>query len=421
MAMTITEKILAEHAGEKQVTPGQIIKTPVDLLLANDITGPMAFEALEKAGIHRVFDTERVVIVQDHYVPGKDIPSAQQSLSLRKYAQKYEIVHYFDVGRAGIEHALLPEQGLVVPGDLVLGADSHTVTYGGLGAFSTGVGSTDLAAAMIAGETWLRVPESIRFVYHGKFRPWVGGKDLILHAIGLIGVDGALYRAMEFSGPAVAELQQSDRFTMCNMAIEAGGKNGIFVPDEVTRRFVENRGIRTPRYYESDADARYAQVLEIDVGQIEPQVAFPPLPSNARTASQSNDVRIDQVVVGSCTNGWLEDLRTAARILKGHKVHPDVRMIVIPATPTIYRDAMHEGLFEIFLDAGAVISPPTCGPCMGGHMGVLAEGERAVSTTNRNFIGRMGHVKSEVYLAGPAVAAASAIRGHIASPEQVTG
>ncbi len=417
MAMTITEKILAEHAGEEQIVPGQIIKARVDLLLANDITGPMAFEALEQEGIDRVFDPERVVIVQDHYVPGKDIPSAQQSLLLRKYSRKYGIVHYFDVGRAGIEHALLPEQGLVVPGDLVLGADSHTVTYGGIGAFSTGVGSTDLAAAMITGESWLRVPETTRFIYHGKRRKWVGGKDLILYTIGLIGVDGALYRAMEFSGPAASELQQSDRFTMCNMAIEAGGKNGIFVPDDVTHRYMEKRSIRTSRYYTSDSDARYKRVLEIDVGQVEPQVAFPHLPSNTRPASEAGDVRIDQVVVGSCTNGWLEDLRIAAEVLKGHRVHPNVRMIIIPATPQIYRDAMHEGLFEIFLDAGAVISPPTCGPCLGGYMGVLAEGERAVSTTNRNFVGRMGHIKSEVYLAGPAVAAASAIRGHIASPD----
>lgn len=419
MGMTITEKILAEHAGERQVTPGQIIKARVDLLLANDITGPMAFEALEKKGIKRVFDTGRIVVVQDHYVPGKDVPSAQQSMLLRKYTRKYEIVHSFDVGRAGIEHALLPEQGLVVPGDLVLGADSHTVTYGGIGAFSTGVGSTDLAAAMITGETWLRVPESMRFIYHGKRRRWVGGKDLILHTIGLIGVDGATYRAMEFSGPAASELPQSDRFTMCNMAIEAGGKNGIFVPDEITRLYMEKRGLRPSRYYASDPDARYANVLEIDVGQIEPQVAFPHLPSNARPVSQAGSVHIDQVVVGSCTNGWLEDLRAAAEVLKGHKVHPDVRMIVIPATPTIYRQAMQEGLFDIFLDAGAVISPPTCGPCLGGYMGVLAEGERAVSTTNRNFLGRMGHVKSEVYLAGPAVAAASAVCGRIASPDEV--
>ncbi|MBW2145735.1 MAG: 3-isopropylmalate dehydratase large subunit [Deltaproteobacteria bacterium] len=419
MAMTITEKILAEHAGEEQVVPGQIIKARVDLLLANDITGPMAFEALEKEGINRVFDPGRVVMVQDHYVPGKDISSSQQSLLLRKYSRMYEIVHYFDVGRAGIEHALLPQEGLVVPGDLVLGADSHTVTYGGIGAFSTGVGSTDLAAAMITGETWLRVPETIRFIYHGKRRRWVGGKDLILYTIGLIGVDGALYRSMEFSGPAASELRQADRFTMCNMAIEAGGKNGIFVPDDVTQRYVEKRSIRTPRYYTSDADARYGRVLEIDVGQIEPQVAFPPLPSNTRPAGEAGDVRIDQVVVGSCTNGWLEDLRTAAEVLKGHRVHPDVRMIIIPATPQIYRDAMREGLFEIFLDAGAVISPPTCGPCLGGYMGVLAEGERAVSTTNRNFIGRMGHIKSEVYLAGPAVAAASAVRGRIAPPDEM--
>jgi len=293
------------------------------------------------------------------------------------------------------------------------------VTYGGMGAFSTGVGSTDLAAAMITGETWFRVPESMRFIYHGKLRPWVGGKDLILYTIGLIGVDGALYRAMEFSGPAVSELKQSDRFTMCNMAIEAGGKNGIFVPDDVTRRYMENRGIRPPRYYNSDPDARYSRVLDIDVGQIEPQVAFPHLPSNARPVSQAGDVHIDQVVVGSCTNGWLDDLRTAAEVIKGHKVHPDVRMIVIPATPQIYREAMHEGLFDIFLDADAVIGPPTCGPCLGGYLGVLAEGERAVSTTNRNFLGRMGHIKSEVYLAGPAVAAASAVHGRIASPDEV--
>ncbi|MBF7083429.1 3-isopropylmalate dehydratase large subunit [Desulfallas sp. Bu1-1] len=419
MSMTITEKILAAHAGVDQVEPGQLINVKVDLALGNDITAPVAIREFEKTGVETVWDRDRVVLVPDHFVPNKDIKSAEQALLIRQFARKHNLTHYYEVGRMGIEHCLLPEQGLVGPGDLVIGADSHTCTYGGLGAFSTGVGSTDLAAAMATGETWLKVPESIKFVYYGDLPRWVGGKDLILYTIGRIGVDGALYMAMEFTGPAIEKLSMDGRFTMANMAIEAGAKNGIVPPDETTRRYVEGRAKRPYKFYQSDPDARYARVYEFDVSKLEPQVAFPHLPENARPVSEAADITIDQVVIGSCTNGRLEDLREAASVLKGHKVHPNVRLIIIPGTQEIYRQILKEGLVELFIEAGAAVSTPTCGPCLGGYMGILAKGERALATTNRNFVGRMGHPESEVYLAGPAVAAASAVLGRIAAPWEV--
>ncbi|MCX6357505.1 MAG: 3-isopropylmalate dehydratase large subunit [Candidatus Aureabacteria bacterium] len=418
MGMTITEKILAAHAGVECVSPGEIIMASVDIALGNDITAPIAIREFRETGAGKVFDRARVVLVADHFTPNKDIKSAEQSKLLRDFAREQGLTHYYDVGRCGIEHALLPEQGIVGPGDLVIGADSHTCTYGALGAFATGVGSTDLAAAMATGKVWLKVPRSLKFVYHGSCKKWVGGKDLILHTIGTIGVDGALYRSMEFTGNAIERLPMSGRISMCNMAIEAGGKNGIIAPDATTRAYVRGRTEREPRYYESDRDARSERVIEIDVSIIEPQVSFPPLPGNARAISTVGNIKIDQVVIGSCTNGQLDDLRVAAQILNGRKVHRDVRLIVIPATQAIYAEAMREGLLEIFIKAEGAVSTPTCGPCLGGHMGVLAQGERAVATTNRNFVGRMGHSKSEVYLAGPAVAAASAIKGEICSPEE---
>ncbi|MBU1743647.1 MAG: 3-isopropylmalate dehydratase large subunit [Proteobacteria bacterium] len=419
MSMTITEKILARHAGLDLVHPGMLINARVDIALGNDITAPIAIDVFRKAGATKVFDRDRIVLVPDHFAPNKDIESAEQCKIMRDFAREHRISHYFEIGEAGVEHALLPEKGIVGPGDLVVGADSHTCTYGALGAFSTGVGSTDLAAAMLTGELWFKVPETMKFVYHGKLRPWVGGKDLILHTIGRIGVDGALYRAMEFTGEAIRELPMSDRLTMANMAIEAGGKNGIFIPDEITEAYVRGRAERPYEFYFSDPDAAYHSVIEIDVSKIEPQVAFPHLPSNAKGISQVGDVRIDQSIIGSCTNGRIEDLRVAASILKGRHAAPGMRLIILPATPTVYRQAMHEGLFDIFLDAGAVISLPTCGPCLGGYMGILAKGERSVATTNRNFVGRMGHPGSEVYLAGPAVAAATAVAGRLAGPEQL--
>ncbi len=419
MDMTITEKILAAHAGKKGVAPGELITARVDVALGNDITAPIAIDEFTAAGAKCVFDRDRVVLVPDHFTPNKDILSAMQVKKVREFARAQGLTHWYEGGQAGVEHVLLPEKGIVVPGDLVIGADSHTCTYGALGAFATGVGSTDLAAAMALGEVWLKVPETIRFVFHGKLAPWVEGKDLILHVIGDIGVDGALYMAMEFAGEAIEALPMSGRFTMANMAIEAGGKNGIFTPDEKTREYVKGRGLREPVYFQSDPDARYARVIEYDAGKIEPTVAFPHLPENTRPISQVGDVIIDQAVIGSCTNGRIEDLRVAAAVLKGRTAHKDGRLIVIPATPAVYRQAMDEGLLETFLDAGAVIGPPTCGPCLGGHMGILAEGERAVSTTNRNFVGRMGHVKSEVYLASPAVAAASAVAGRLAGPSDL--
>lgn len=421
MGHTLAEKIIAAHLlnGHAEVWPGDLVEVSVDLVLANDITAPIAMREFEKLGVRQVFDPEKVVLVADHFVPNKDIKSAEQCAQMRRFAQELGLPHYFDVGRMGIEHVLLPEQGLVAPGDLVVGADSHTCTYGALGAFATGMGSTDIAVAMATGQTWLRVPETMRIVYYGELQPWVGGKDLILYTIGKIGVDGARYMAMEFAGPTVDTLSMDGRFTMANMAIEAGGKAGLFACDEATRAYVNGRVRRPFREYQPDPDARYARVIEIDASTIEPQVALPHLPENVRPVSQVGEVRIDQAVIGSCTNGRLEDLRIAAAILRGRRVHPDVRCIIIPGTQTVYLEALREGLIETFIEAGAAVSTPTCGPCLGGHMGILAAGERAVSTTNRNFRGRMGHVDSEVYLAGPAVAAASAVLGRIAHPDEL--
>lgn len=419
MGMTITEKILADHAGLDKVEPGQLINAKLDIVLGNDITSPVAIKEFKKLGIEKVFDKERVCLVPDHFTPNKDIKSAEQAKILRDFAKEQDLTNYFEVGQMGVEHCLLPEQGIVVPGDVVIGADSHTCTYGALGAFATGVGSTDMAAGMATGEAWFKVPESIKFVFYGKLQPYVGGKDLILHTIGDIGVDGARYMAMEFTGEVISNLSMDNRFTMCNMAIEAGGKNGIIAFDEITKAYVEGRAKRPWKVFASDSDAKYAKVIEYDCSKIEPQVAFPHLPENTKPISQVGNVTIDQVVIGSCTNGRIEDLRMAAGILKGQKVHKEIRLIVIPGTQEIYRQAMHEGLFDIFLDAGAAISTPTCGPCLGGHMGILAKGERALSTTNRNFVGRMGHPESEVYLASPAVAAASAVLGRIAAPWEV--
>ncbi|HHV44942.1 MAG TPA: 3-isopropylmalate dehydratase large subunit [Firmicutes bacterium] len=419
MGMTITEKILAKASGRKGVKPGDLVFAKIDVALANDVTAPVAIKEFAKMGAEKVFDRERVVLVPDHFTPNKDIASAEQVKLIREFARKQELVNYFEVGRMGIEHCLLPEQGLVLPGDVVIGADSHTCTYGALGAFATGVGSTDLGAGMATGEAWFRIPETIKFVYRGELQPWVTGKDLILYTIGQIGVDGARYCAMEFTGEVIANLDMDGRFTMANMAIEAGAKNGIFAPDEKTVAYVQDRAKRDYELVESDPDANYAKVYEWDVSNLEPQVAFPHLPENTRPLSAVGEVPIDQVVIGSCTNGRLEDLRLAAKVLQGRKVHPHVRVIVIPGTQRIYQQAMAEGLIDIFLDAECAVSTPTCGPCLGGHMGILASGERAVSTTNRNFVGRMGHPKSEVYLASPAVAAASAVLGRIAGPRDL--
>jgi len=419
MQMTITEKILARHAGLKEVMPGQLINAKVDISLGNDITAPIAIKEFKSAGGKKVFNKNKVVLVPDHFTPNKDIKSAEQCKILREFAKEQKLTHYFEGGDVGIEHALLPEKGIVVPGDLVIGADSHTCTYGALGAFATGVGSTDLAACMITGEAWFKIPESMKFIFKGKLNKWVDGKDLILYTIGDIGVDGALYMAMEFCGPVIDRLSMDSRLSMCNMAIEAGGKNGIIVPDKITKAYVDKRAERPYKFYTSDEDAVYCDVREYDCSKIEPQVAFPNLPENTRNITDVGNISIDQVVIGSCTNGRMEDLRIAAKILRGKKVAHYMRLIVIPATPLIYKQAMEEGLFEIYLKAGAIISPPTCGPCLGGHMGILAEGERALATTNRNFVGRMGHPKSEVYLANPAVAAATAIKGRIAHPDEV--
>jgi len=419
MAMTITQKILAAHCGRDEVRPGEIVMADVDLALGNDITAPIAIRILREKGIKKVFDKDKIALVPDHFVPNKDIASAQQCKALRDFAGEYGVTNFFELGETGVEHALLPEKGLVLPGDLVIGADSHTCTYGALGALSTGVGSTDLAGAMISGKAWFKVPSSMKFILEGSLRPWVGGKDLILFIIGMIGVDGALYRSMEFSGSSIRDLPVSGRLTMCNMAIEAGAKNGIIQPDEITEDYVRDRAPRKWKVFQSDPDASYDRVIEIDVSRIGLQVAFPHLPENSRPVEEARDVVIDQVVIGSCTNGQLDDFRAAARVLKGRKAARRVRTIIIPTTPLIYRQAMEEGLFDIFLSAGAIISPPTCGPCLGGHMGILAEGERAVATTNRNFVGRMGHPKSEVFLAGPAVAAASAVTGTISSPDDL--
>ena len=419
MPMTIAEKILAAHCGRDDVKPGELVEPNLDFVFANDITGPMAIRVFNEAGGKVVFDPERVALVPDHFVPNKDIPSAIQAKEIREFARQQKLPHYFEVGRMGIEHVLLPEQGLVLPGDTVIGSDSHTCTYGALGAFSTGVGSTDLGAAMVTGTTWFRVPESMRFIFRGKLDPWVGGKDLILYTIGKIGVDGARYRAMEFCGPVIEGMQMNDRFTICNMAIEAGAKVGIIAPDTITESYVKSRARRPYRFFSSDPDARYEATYDWDITGVEPQVACPHSPANVHGVSELKDIVIDQAVIGSCTNGRIEDLRAAAQILRGRRVAPTIRCIILPGSQDVYRQALAEGLIQIFIDAEAAVSTPTCGPCLGGYMGVLAAGERAVSTTNRNFVGRMGHVKSEVYLASPAIAAASAIVGRIAHPDDV--
>lgn len=416
--MTLAEKVLAAHSGKEKVSPGEFLNVRVDLVLANDVTAPLAIKEFQRLGVNKVYDPKRIVMVPDHFCPNKDILSAEQAKVIREFARQHDLV-YFEVGRMGIEHVLLPEQGLVLPGEVVVGADSHTCTYGALGTFATGMGSTDIAVAMATGEIWMKVPPTIKFVYHGKLGKWIGGKDLILYTIGNIGVDGALYSVMEFVGEAIDNLSMDGRFTMANMAIEAGGKAGICRVDGVTQKYVKARANRLYKVYQSDKDAEYVKVIEYDVSKIEPQVAFPHLPSNVKPISQVGDIKIDQVVIGSCTNGRLDDLRLAAGILKGRQVSPEVRCIIIPGTQQVYLDALREGLIETFIKAGAAVSTPTCGPCLGGYMGVLASGERCVSTTNRNFIGRMGSPQSEVYLANPAIAAASAVLGRIASPEEV--
>jgi 3-isopropylmalate/(R)-2-methylmalate dehydratase large subunit len=417
--MTISQKILAAHAGRDYVEPGELINCSLDIVLGNDVTTPVAITEFDKLDINKVFDQDRVVLVPDHFTPNKDIKSAEQCKAVRTFARKMGIKNYFEIGTMGIEHCLLPEQGLVLPGDLIIGADSHTCTYGALGAFATGVGSTDMAAGMATGEAWFKVPETIKFVYYGKLPKWVGGKDLILHTIGDTGVDGARYMSMEFTGEVISELSMDNRFTMANMAIEAGGKNGIIAPDDKTLAYVEKRARRSFKVYQSDKDAVYAEVREYDVSKLEPVVAFPHLPENARPVSEATDVSLDQVVIGSCTNGRIEDLEIAASLMKGKKVNPELRVIVIPGTQQIYLEAMHRGYIETFIEAGAIVSTPTCGPCLGGHMGILAKGEKALATTNRNFVGRMGHPESEVYLASPAVAAASAIKGKITPPWEI--
>ena len=419
MGMTMTQKILAHHAGLESVRSGQLIQAKLDLVLGNDITTPVAINEFEAAGFEKVFDKSKIALVMDHFAPNKDIKAAAQCKQCRSFARRFAIDNYYDVGEMGIEHALLPEKGLVAPGEAVIGADSHTCTYGALGAFSTGVGSTDMGAAMAAGYTWFKVPSAIRIWLTGKKRPYVSGKDIILSLIGRIGVDGARYQSLEFAGPGVAELTIYDRLTMANMAIEAGAKNGIFPVDDVTRTYVDGRVNRPWTAYEADEDAEYERTIQIDLGEIDCTVAYPHLPENARPAREGGDVAIDQIVIGSCTNGQIDDMAAAAAIFKGRHLAPGVRGIIIPATQSVYRECMHRGYTDIFLDAGCIVSTPTCGPCLGGYMGILAEGERCVSTTNRNFVGRMGHVKSEVYLASPAVAAASGIAGHICHPEEV--
>jgi 3-isopropylmalate/(R)-2-methylmalate dehydratase large subunit len=416
--LTLAEKILAAHSDRKKVVPGELINVRVDLILANDVTAPIAIKEFGRLGIKRVFEPKKVVFVPDHFTPNKDIASAEQAKLMRDFAHRQGAV-YFEVGQMGIEHVLLPEQGLVLPGDVVIGADSHTCTYGAVGAFATGMGSTDIAAAMATGDIWMKVPPSIKVIYRGTLPRWVGGKDLILHTIGNIGVDGALYAALEFSGEAVEELSMDGRFTMANMAVEAGAKAGIFRVDNKTQIYIKRRAKRGYGVYEADADAVYERVIEYDISCLEPQVALPHSPANTRPVSQVGKVEIDQAVIGSCTNGRLDDLRLAAQVLKGRKVHNGVRCVVIPGSQQVYLDALNEGLIEMFVRAGAAVSTPTCGPCLGGHMGVLADGEKAISTTNRNFVGRMGSPKSEVYLSNPAIAAASAIMGRICSPDDV--
>ena len=416
MGMTMTQKILAAHAGLPEVKAGQLIEADLDLVLGNDITSPVAINEMKKMTKQTVFDKDKIALVMDHFIPNKDIKSAENCKCCRDFACRHEITNYFDVGEMGIEHALLPEKGLVVAGDAVIGADSHTCTYGALGAFSTGVGSTDMAAGMVTGKAWFKVPSAIRFELVGKPGKWVSGKDVILHIIGMIGVDGALYKSMEFTGEGIKNLSMDDRFTICNMAIEAGGKNGIFPVDELAIQYMKEHSKREFTVYEADEDTEYEETYTIDLSQLKPTVAFPHLPENTKTIDQVGDIAIDQVVIGSCTNGRMDDMRIAAQVMKGRKVAKNVRCIVIPATQAIYLQSLKEGLLEIFIEAGAVVSTPTCGPCLGGYMGILAAGERCVSTTNRNFVGRMGHVDSEVYLASPAVAAASAVTGKISCP-----
>jgi 3-isopropylmalate/(R)-2-methylmalate dehydratase large subunit len=419
MGMTMTQKILAAAAGLDSVSAGQLIEADLDLVLGNDITSPVAIHEIEKMKVDGVFHKDKIALVMDHFVPNKDIKSAQHCKCVREFACKHEISNYFDVGEMGIEHALLPEKGLTVAGDVIIGADSHTCTYGALGAFSTGVGSTDMAAGMATGKAWFKVPSAIRFNLTGKPAKWVSGKDVILHIIGMIGVDGALYKSMEFVGDGIQYLSMDDRFTIANMAIEAGGKNGIFPVDDLTRAYLKEHSSRPYKEYAADPDAVYEEEYTIDLSALKPTVAFPHLPENTRTIDEVGDIKIDQVVIGSCTNGRMEDLRIAAEILKGRKVAKGLRVIVIPATQKIYLQAMEEGLLKTFIEAGAIVSTPTCGPCLGGYMGVMAEGERCVSTTNRNFVGRMGHVESEIYLASPAVAAASAVTGKLSGPDEV--
>ncbi|HUU65039.1 MAG TPA: 3-isopropylmalate dehydratase large subunit [Dehalococcoidales bacterium] len=416
--MTLAAKILAAHTDKKEVSPGEFINVRLDLILSNDITAPIAIKEFQRIGVSKVFDPKKVVMVLDHFMPSRDIASAENAKLMREFCYEQRAL-FFEMGKAGIEHVLLPEQALVLPGEVIIGGDSHTCTYGALGAFSTGVGSTDVAAAMATGDLWMKVPPTIRFVYHGSLGKWVGGKDLILYTIGDIGVDGALYSAMEFTGEAIDALPMDGRFTMANMAIEAGGKAGLFRVDNKTQLYIKSRTERPYNVYEPDGDAEYARVIEYDVSDMEPQVALPHLPANAKPVSEVGEIEINQAVIGSCTNGRLEDLRVAAQILKGKKVHPKMRCIILPGSQQVYLDALSEGFIEIFVRAGAVVSTPTCGPCFGGHTGVLAEGERCISTTNRNFVGRMGSPKSEVYLSNPAVAAASAIAGKIISPEEL--
>lgn len=419
MGMTMTQKILASHAGLESVKAGQLIRAKLDLVLGNDVTTPVAIKEFKAAGFDRVFDKDKVAIVLDHFTPNKDIKSAQHCKMCREFAGERDVTNFYDVGEMGVEHALLPEKGLVAPGEVIIGADSHTCTYGAVGAFSTGVGSTDMAAGMATGEAWFKVSPAIKFNLTGKPAKWISGKDVILHIIGMIGVDGALYKSMEFTGDGLKYLSIDDRLTMANMAIEAGGKNGIFEVDEVTKTYLDERVDRDYTVYTADDDAEYEAVYDIDLSCLKPTVAFPHLPENTKTIDEVGEVKIDQCVIGSCTNGRLEDLQKAAEIFRGRHVAKNVRTIIIPATQKIYRDAMKEGLFDIFMDAGCIISTPTCGPCLGGHMGILAEGERAISTSNRNFVGRMGHPDSEVYLSSPVVAAASAIKGYICGPDSL--
>ncbi|MFH1407243.1 MAG: 3-isopropylmalate dehydratase large subunit [Candidatus Omnitrophota bacterium] len=424
MGLTIAEKILLRHTNKREIAPGELIYAKVDFALANDITAPLAIKEFERSGTKKVFDNKKIALVPDHFTPAKDARSAQQCKILREFAKKYNIVNYFEVGQAGIEHVLLPERGLILPGMLVVGADSHTCTYGALGAFGCGVGSTDVAAVMITGKLWFKVPESMKFIYHGRLRRWVSGKDIILHTIGDIGVDGALYKAMEFTGETMGMLGMDDRFTMCNMAVEAGAKTGLIAPDDITARYVRT-ALKDYTHHgdfslcHSDPNAKYSEVREYDLKKLQPQVALPHSPANVKPVAEVKKIKIDQVVIGSCTNGRINDLRIAAHVLRNRKAKSTLRLIIIPATQKIYMQALQEGLIEIFVRSGAVVSPPTCGPCLGGHMGILAEGERALATTNRNFMGRMGHSKSEVYLSNPAVAAASAVLGRIGHPEEI--